>query len=99
MSTYANVTIDGREFCVRSDGWAKEDIRETVREYVKETKGKVKPGYIARVVVDAIVSEAAGDYYAPFQLGFCEFPSYHWIIEIGERGGVKIKGGKVKPGR
>ena len=97
MSTYANVTIGGREFCVRNDGWDKDTIKDCVREYVQETRGKVKRGYIARVVVDAIASEAAADYYAPFQLGFCESPSYHWIIDIGERGGVKIKGGGLKP--
>lgn len=96
MATYANISIEGREFSVRSDGGDKETIRDCVREYVKEARGKVKPDYLARVVVDAIASESAGDYYAPFALGFCEFPSYHWIIEIGKRGGVKIKGGEVK---
>jgi len=94
--TYANVLIAGREFSVRSDGWDKETIRDCVREYVKEAKGKVKPDYLARVVLDAIASESAGDYYAPFALGYCEFPSYNWTIEIGKRGGVKITGGKVK---
>lgn len=93
MSTYANVKIEGREFNVRSDGWDKETIRDAVREYVKEAKGKVKPDYLATVVVDAIASESATDYYAPFALGYCEFPSYNWIIEIGSRGGVKITGG------
>ena len=91
MSTYANVDIMGREFCVRSDGWDKDTIRDAVREYVKEAKGKVKPDYLARVVVDAIASESASDYYAPFQLGYCEFPSYNWKVTIGCRGGVKIE--------
>lgn len=90
MSTYANVRIGGREFSVRSDGGDKETIREAVKDYIKEAKGKVKPDYLARVVVDAIASESAGDYYAPFQLGYCEFPSYQWKVEIGKRGGVKI---------
>ncbi len=96
MSTHANISIEGREFHVRSDGWDKETIRDAVREYVKEAKGKVKCGYLATVVVDAIVSESARDYYSPFALGFCEFPSYQWKIEVGKRGGVKIRGGRVK---
>lgn len=96
MSTYANIKIEGREFSVRSDGWDKETIRDAVREYVNEARGKVKPDYLATVVVDAIASESAGDYYAPFALGFCELPSYQWKIEIGQRGGVKITGGRVK---
>lgn len=96
MSTYANVIIAGREFCVRSDGWDKETIRDAVKEYVEQVKGKVKPDYLVTAVVDAIVSESAGDYYAPFTLGYCEFPSYHWKIEIGKRGGVRITGGLLK---
>ena len=91
MSTYANVLIAGREFNVRSDGWDKETIRDCVREYVAEIKGKVKPGYLNTAVVDAIASESASDYYAPFSLGFCDFPSYRWKVIIGKRGGVKIK--------
>ena len=90
MSTYANVEIEGGEFSVRSDGWDKETIRDCVREYVNEPKGKVKPDYLAKVVVDAITAEACRDYYAPFSLGYCEFPNYNWKIEIGKRGGVKI---------
>ena len=92
MSTYANILIEGREFHVRNDGGDKETIAEAVREYVKEARVKVKPGYLAGVVVDAIASESAGDYYAPFALEFCEFPSYCWVISIGQRGGVKLSG-------
>jgi len=44
MSTYANVLIADREFNVRSDGWDKDTIRDCIREYVAEIKGKVKPG-------------------------------------------------------
>ena len=91
MSTYANVTIEGREFSVRSDGWDKETIRDCVREYVAKIKGKVKPDYLITAVLDAITAESATDYYAPFALGYCEFPSYNWKIEIGKRGSVKIK--------
>ncbi len=91
MSTYANVTIEGNEFSVRSDGWDKETIRDCVREYVNEARGKVKPDYLAKVVVDAITAEACRDYYAPFSLGYCEFPSYKWKVTIGKRGGVKIE--------
>lgn len=91
MSTYANVAIEGEEFSVRSDGWDKETIRDCVREYVQEAKGKVKPDYLARVVVDAITSAGATDYYAPFAIGFVDRASYHWKVTIGKRGGVKIK--------
>ena len=91
MSTCANVTIEGREFSVRSEGWDKETIRDCVREYVAKIKGKVKPDYLITAVLDAIAAESATDYYAPFALGYCEFPSYNWKIEIGKRGGVKIK--------
>ena len=90
MSTYANVTIEGNEFSVRSDGWDKETIRGCVREYVKEAKGKVKGDYLATVVVDAITAEACQDYYAPFNLGFVDHASYNWKVTIGKRGGVKI---------
>lgn len=96
MSTSANVLIGGREFSVSSDGGDKETIRDAVREYVNEAKGKVKPSYLARVVVDAIASESAGDYYAPFTLGYCYPSNYQWKIKIGPRGGVKITGGRVK---
>lgn len=96
MSTYANVEIEKREFNVRSNGQDKETIRDCVREYVAEIKGKVKPDYLLRAVLDAITAESATDYYAPFALGYCEFPSYNWKIEIGKRGGVKITGGRVK---
>lgn len=95
MSTYANVEIEGRHFSVTSDGGDKEGIRDAVRQYVKEAKGKVKPDYLARVVVDTIASESAGDFYAPFQLGYCEFPSYAWRVEIGIRGGIQIRGGRI----
>ena len=91
MSTYANVIIEGREFYVRSDGWDKKTIRDCVREYVAEIKGKVKPDYLLRAILDAITADSATDYYAPFGLGYCEFPSYQWKIEIRKRGGVKIK--------
>ena len=91
MTTYANVTIGGREFSVRSDGGDKETIRDCVREYVAEVKGKVKPDYLLKAVLDAIIADSATDYYAPFSLGYCEFPSYNWKINIGKRGGVKIK--------
>ena len=91
MSTYANVEIEGREFSVRSDGWDKETIRDCVREYVAKIKGKVKPDYLITAVLDAITAESATDYYAPFALGYCEFPSYNWKIAIGKRGGIKIK--------
>ena len=60
MSTYANVEIQGREFHVRSNGGDKQGIRDAVRDYVKEAKGKVKPDYLARVVVDAIASDVSG---------------------------------------
>jgi len=93
MSTYADVLIEGREFSVRSDGWDKETIRDCVREYVAEIKGKVKPDYLNTAVVDAIASESASDYYAPFSLGYCDFPRYRWKVTIGKRGGVKIEKG------
>ncbi len=91
MSTYANVEIEKQEFNVRSDGWDKETIRDCVREYVAEIKGKVKPDYLLKAVLDAITANSATDYYAPFALGYCEFPSYNWKVTIGKRGGVKIK--------
>ena len=91
MSTYANVTIESGEFSVRSDGWDKETIKDCVREYVKEAKGKVKPNYLAEVVVDAITADACRDYYAPFGLGFVYRANYHWKVVIGKRGGVQIK--------
>ena len=91
MSTYANVTIEGREFSVRSDGWDKETIRDCVREYVAEVKGKVKPDYLLKAVLDAITADSANDYYAPFSLGHCGFSSYNWKVTIGKRGGIKIK--------
>ena len=90
MSTYANVEIEKQEFNVRSDGQDKETIREAVREYVAEIKGKVKPDYLLKAVLDAITADSATDYYAPFSLGYCEFPGYNWKIAIGKRGGVKI---------
>jgi len=96
MSTYANVTIKGREFNVRSDGWDKQTIRDCVREYVADIKGKVKPDYLLKALLNAITADSATDYYAPFSLGYCEFPSYNWKVAIGERGGVKITGGRVK---
>ena len=91
MSTYANVSIEGGEFSVRGDGWDKETIRDCVREYVNEAKGKVKPNYLLKAVLNAITADSATDYYAPFSLGYCEFPSYNWKVTIGKRGGVKIK--------
>ena len=91
MSTYANVTIEGREFNVRSDGGNKKTIRDCVREYVAEIKDKVKPDYLLKAVLDAITADSATDYYAPFSLGYCEFPSYSWKVTIGKRGRVKIK--------
>ena len=91
MSTYANVSIEGREFSIRSGGWDKETIRDCVREYVNEAKGKVKPDYLAKVVVDAIAAEACRDYYAPFGIGFVYRADYHWKVTIGKRGGVTIK--------
>ena len=91
MSTYANVEIEGREFNVRSDGGDKETIRDYVREYVAKIKGKVKSDYLLKAVLDAITADSATDYYAPFSLGYCESPSYNWKIDIGKRGGVKIK--------
>lgn len=95
MSTYANVKIEGRDFAVTHDGGDKEGIRDTVREYIKAIKGRVKPDYLVTAVVDAIASESATDYYAPFQIGCCEFPSYQWKVQIGQRGGVKVTGGRV----
>ena len=91
MATYANVEIEGGEFSVKSDGRDKETIRLCVRAYVNEAKGKVKPDYLAKVVVDAITAEACRDYYAPFGLGFVYRADYHWKVTIGKRGGVKIK--------
>ncbi len=91
MSTYANVLIKGREFSVKSDGWDKETIRDCVREYVAEIKGKVKPDYLITAVFDAITAESATDYYALFALGYCEFSIHRWKVTIGKRGGVKIK--------
>ena len=91
MSTYANVSIEGGEFSVRSDGGDKEAIRDCVKEYVADIKGKVKPDYLVKAVLDAITADSATDYYAPFSLGYCESPSYNWKIVIGKRGGVKIK--------
>ena len=96
MSTYANIEIEGNQFSVRSDGWDKKTIRDAVIEYIGETKGKVKAGYFLKAVLDAITADAATDYYAPFSLGYCDLPSYQWTIEIGERRGVKIRGGRVK---
>jgi len=61
------------------------------KEYVAKIKGKVKPDYLITAVLDAITAESATDYYAPFSLGYCEFPSYNWKVTIGKRGGVKIK--------
>jgi len=91
MSTYANVTIEGREFNVRRDGGDKETIRDYVRAYVAKIKGKVKSDYLLKAVLDAITADSATDYYAPFGLGYCESPSYNWKIATGKRGGVKIK--------
>ena len=96
MSTYANIEIEKREFSVRSDGGDKETIKDTVREYVAEIRGKVKPEYLIRAVLDAITADSATDYYSPFALGYCELPNYQWKVEIGSRGGVKITGGRVK---
>ena len=90
MSTYANVLIEGREFNVRSDGEDKETIKDCVREYVAEIKDKVKPDYLIAAALNAITTDSATDYYAPFSLGYCEFPSYNWEVTIGKRGGVKI---------
>lgn len=91
MSTYGNVSICGKEFSVSHIGGDKAEIRELVREYVQEIRGKVKPEYLATAVVNAIASEAASDYYAPFHIGFCEPPAYQWEVSIGPRGGVKIR--------
>mgnify|MGYP001047855281 CR=1 FL=1 len=96
MSTYANVEIENNQFSIRSDGWDKEAIRDTVREYVSEIKGKVKPEYLLKAVLDAITADGATDYYAPFSLGYCDLPNYEWKVKIGKRGGVQIRGGKAK---
>jgi len=96
MSTYANIEIEGSQFCVRSDGYDKELIKDMIRDYVKATRGKVKPDYLLKAVLDAITADGATDYYAPFAVGYCEFPSYNWKVEIGKRGGVKITGGRAK---
>ena len=96
MSTYANVEISGEEFSVRSDGWDKETIRDAIREYLAEIKGKVKPDYLLKALLNAIIADSAREYYAPFDIGFCDCPSYHWKVEIGKRGGVKIRGGRAK---
>ena len=76
MSTYANIEIEGNQFNVRSDGWDKETIRDCVREYVAEIRGKVKAEYLLKAVLDAITADSAADYYAPFALGYCDLPSY-----------------------
>jgi len=91
MSTYANIQIEGREFHIISGGGDWETIRDCVRDYVAEIKGKVKPEYLITAVLDAITAEAATDYYAAFNLGYIDFPSYRWEMEIGPRGGVKIR--------
>ena len=96
MSTYANIEIEGNQFNVRSDGWDKETIRDCVREYVAEIRGKVKAEYLLKAVLDAITADSATDYYAPFALGYCDLPSYQWKVAIGKRGGVKITGGRVR---
>jgi len=90
VSTYANVSIEGGEFSVKSDGQDKETIRACVRAYANEAKGKVKPDYLAKVVVDAITADACRNFYAPFGLGFVYRAPYHWKVSIGKRGGVKI---------
>ena len=96
MSTYANVLIEEREFCVTSDGGDKELIRDLVSGYVGRVKGKVKPDYLATAVLDAITAESATDYYTPFRIGFAGLASYRWEVKIGLRGGVKIKGGRIR---
>ena len=90
MSTYANVLIENREFNVRNDGGDKETIRDCIKEYVDKIKSQVKSSYLVTAVIDAIVSESAGDYYAPFALGYCEMPDYQWTVQIGPRGSVTI---------
>jgi len=95
MSTHANIKIEDNQFNVRSDGWDKQTIRDAVKEYVDEIRDKVKSDYLIIAVLNAITADAATDYYAPFALGYCEFPDYNWIIKLGKRGGVKIKGGRV----
>jgi hypothetical protein len=90
MSTYANVEIEGQEFHIRSDGWDKETITDCVREYTAEIKAKVRSEYLATAVTNAIIADAARDYYAPFSMGYVNLASYHWKVKIGPRGGVKI---------
>ena len=96
MSTYANVKIGGRDFHVKSDGWDKETIKDCVKEYVQQARKYTKTGWFDVTVVDAIASESASDYYAPFGLGLIDLAEYMWSIEIGPRGGVTIRGGRVK---
>ena len=93
MSTYANVVINGEDFCVTSDGRDWESIRDSVKVYVGMFKGKVKSGILPAVVLDAIIANSAQDFYAPFRLGSAEFASYHWEVSIGPRGGVKVRKG------
>ena len=95
MSTHANVTIEGKSFHVSSDGWNKEGILDIVKDYVKDLKPKVKQTYLSELVVDSIAADSASDYYAPFRFGYCDQSDYAWSIKIGQRGGVKIKGGKI----
>ncbi len=96
MATYANIEIENRKFYLTSDGGDKKTVKDCVKEYVAGIKGKVKPEYLVKAVLDAIIADGATDYYAPFSLGYCDLPSYQWKIEIGKRGGVKITGGRAK---
>jgi hypothetical protein len=90
LSTYANIEIEGQGFHIRSDGWDGKTIRDCVREYVAEIKGKVKSEYLITAALNAITADAARDYYAPFSIGYVDLASYHWKVRIGPRGGVNI---------
>lgn len=93
MSTYANISVGGKELHITSDGGDKELILDIVRSYVRKYKGLVAPSVLAEVVSNSIVADAL-EPHASLALGFVERPGYNWQIAIGPRGGVTIRGGR-----
>lgn len=88
--TYANITINGEDFCVTHDGGDKKGIRNTIQAYIDEIKKKVKPGYIAKAVINQIIADGQ-DYYSWIQSGVAEFAERHYEAKIDSRGRLTFR--------
>ena len=88
MSTYADIKIDGYEFCCTSDGF-KETILDELRVYANHARKIAKPKCIPEVMV-ALIALDANDYYSFFKRGFLGLGDT-FDVTVGPRGGIKIK--------